>query len=98
MSSQVKIGIIALMLVSVCGLVSALANHRMVEQVNKKLPGEERIEPLGWYFSKTQRLHRVYRKLHPDGNLLLMVRLLIALMIFGLLICAWSFGILAAPH
>jgi hypothetical protein len=98
MSSRVTIGVIALVFAAACGLISALANLRMVEQVNNKLPREERIEPLGWYFSKTQRLHREYMKLHPDGHLLLMVRLLIALMIFGLLVCAWGFGILAAPR
>jgi hypothetical protein len=96
MSSRVTIGVIALVFVSACGLISALVNQRMVEQVNIKLPSEERIEPLGWYFSNTQRLHREYKKLHPEGHLLVTARLLIALMISGLLICTWCFGILAA--
>lgn len=52
MSSQVTIGVIALVFVSACGLISTLGNLRMVEQVNEKLPKEEQIGPLGWYFSK----------------------------------------------
>jgi hypothetical protein len=61
MSSQVTIGIIALVSVSACGLISTLANFRMVEKVNEKLSREEQIGALGWYFSKPLRLHREYR-------------------------------------
>lgn len=58
MSSQVTIGVIALVLVSTSGVMAALA----VEKVNGELPKEEQIEPMGWYFSKTLRLHREYRR------------------------------------
>jgi hypothetical protein len=92
MSSQVTIGIVALVSVSACGLLSTLANFLMVEKVNEKLPKEEQIGALGWYFSKTLRLHREYRRLYPDGYLVSIVRLLIALMIVCLLICGWGFG------
>ena len=98
MSSRVTIGIIALVSVSACGLISTFANFLMLEKVNEKLPKEEQIEALGWYFSKTLRLHREYRTLYPDGHLVSMVRLLIALMIVCLLICGWGFGFLATPH
>jgi hypothetical protein len=98
MSGQVTIGIIALVSVSACGLISTLANFLMVEKVNEKLPKEEQIGALGWYFSKTLRLHREYRRLYPDGHLVSMVRLLIALMIVCLLICGWGFGFLATPR
>ncbi len=64
----------------------------MVEKVNDKLPKEEQFIALGWYLSKTLRLHREYRSLYPDGHLLLTVRLLMALMIVCLLTCAWGFG------
>jgi hypothetical protein len=96
MMSRFTIGVVALVFFSACGLVSMLANLRIVELVNEKK--EEKIEPLGWYLSKTLRLHREYRSLYPDGHLLLMVRLLITLAIVCLLICAWSFGMLATPH
>jgi hypothetical protein len=92
MSSQVTIGIVALVSASACGLISTLANFLMVEKVNEKLPKEEQIGALGWYFSKTLWLHREYRRLYPDGHLVSMVRLLMALIIFCLLICGWGFG------
>jgi hypothetical protein len=92
MSSQVTIGIIALVSVSACGLISTLANFLIMEKVNEKLPKEKQIGALGWYFSKNLRLHREYRRLYPDGHLVSMVRLLMALMIACLLICGWGFG------
>jgi hypothetical protein len=98
MSSQVTIGIVALVSVSACGLISTLANLLMVEKVNEKLPKEEQIGALGWYFSKTLRLHREYRRLYPDGHLVSMVRLLMALIIVCLLISGWGFGFLAPPR
>jgi hypothetical protein len=98
MSSQVTIGVIALVFVVACGLISTLGNLRMVEKVNEKLPQEEQIAPLGWYFSKTLRLHREYKRLYPDGHLLLMVRLLIALMAVCLLTCGWGFGFMATSR
>ena len=98
MSTQVTIGIIALVSVSACGLISTLGSFLMVEKINEKLPKEEQIESLGWHFSKTLRLHREYRRLYPDGHLVLMVRLLMALMIVCLLICGWGFGFLATSR
>lgn len=98
MSSQITIGIIALVSFSACGLLSTLANFLMVEKVNEKLPKEEQIEALGWYFSKTLRLHREYRRLYPDGHLVSMARLLMALMIVCLLVCGWGFGFFPTPR
>ncbi len=92
MSSQVTIGIFALVSAAACGLISTLANFLTVEKVNEKLPKEEHIGALGWYLSKTLRLHREYRRLYPDGHLVSMVRLLMALIIACLLICGWCFG------
>jgi hypothetical protein len=63
-----------------------------MEKVNEKLPNDAQIGALGWYFSKTLRLHRAYRRFYPDGHLVSMVRLLMALMIVYLLICGWGFG------
>ena len=92
MSGQITIGIIALVSVSACGLILTLVTFRMVEKVNQKLPKEEQIGELGWYFSKSLRLHREYKRLYPHEHLLWMVRLLMVLMIVCLLICGWAFG------
>jgi len=92
MSTRLLIGIAAIAGVSVCGLMSALVNSKMVDQVNGRLPKDVQFSPLGWYLSKTLRLHREYRRLFPDGHLLLQVRLLIALMFGSLMVCAWALG------
>jgi hypothetical protein len=86
------IGIAALACVSICGLMSTLVSLKMVDMVNDRLPEVERFGALGWHFSKTQRLHREYRRLHPDGQLLVRLRVLMALSAVCLLICAWSLG------
>jgi hypothetical protein len=92
MSTRLLIGIAAIAGGSVCGLISTLVNSKMVDQVNGKLPKDVQFSPLGWYLSKTLRLHREYRRLFPDGQLLLQVRLLIALGFGSLMVGAWAVG------
>jgi hypothetical protein len=88
MSARLLIGIAAIAGVSVCGLT--VVNYEMVDQVNGRLPKDVQFSPLGWYLPKTLRLHREYRRLLPDGRLLLQIRLLIALMFGSLMGCAWA--------
>ena len=92
MSTRVTIVIVALVCISACGLIGTIANFEMVEKVNERLPKEEQFAELGWHSSKIPRLHREYRKFYPDGRHLLKVRVLRALMIACLLICASSLG------
>jgi len=89
------VGLVALAGVSICGLVGSLTSMEMVDKVNEMLPKGEQFAPLGWYFSKYQRLNHEYKRLYPDGRLLLRVRVLTALMFACLLICALSFGFFA---
>jgi hypothetical protein len=67
----------------------------MVDQVNDRLPKKEQFDPLGWYLSKYQRLQREYKRLYPEGLLLLQYRVACALGIVCLFICAWGFGFFA---
>ena len=92
MGIRVIVGIVALVCVSICGLVTTFVSFEMVDKVNEKLPKGEQFGALGWYFSKTQRLHREYKKLYPGGHLLLRFRVVMALMFACLLICVWGFG------
>jgi len=39
-----------------------------MEKVNSQLPESERFQPLWWYFDKTARLRKEYRRLFPDGQ------------------------------
>jgi hypothetical protein len=55
-----------------------------------KTSEDMQFSPLGWYLSKTLRLHREYRRLFPDGQLLLQARLLMALGFRGLLVGVWA--------
>ena len=90
------VGIVALAFVSICGLVGSLTSMEMVDKVNDLLPKGEQFAPLGWYYSKNRQLKREYKRLYPDGRLLLKVRVLTALMFACLLICcAWGFGFFA---
>jgi hypothetical protein len=93
MAARVTIGIVALACFSVCGIMLNLVRTEMVDRVNEKLPEGEQFGALGWYLPKTQRLHREYRRLYPDGHLLLRFRVLICVAIVCLLICAWSVGL-----
>jgi hypothetical protein len=92
MIALIVIGIVALAGVSICGLVASLTNLEMADKVNEMLPKDEQFFPLGWYFSKTERLHREYKRLYPDGRLLLKFRVLTAMMFACVLICACVLG------
>ena len=92
MTARLIVGIVALACVSVCGVVGSLVSFDMIDKVNEKLPQGEQFAPLGWYYSKSRRLNREYKRLYPDGPLLSKIRLLLALMFACLLIAAWGFG------
>ena len=93
MTLRVTVGVVALAGVSVCGVLSTLANLEMTEMVNARLPKEKQFAALGWYLSKYQRLHNEYRRLYPDGHLLFKIRSLMTLTFAFLLTCAWAFGL-----
>jgi hypothetical protein len=96
MAARAIIGIFALACGSVCGIALYLVGTEMVDKVNEKLPKDEQFGALGWHLPKTQRLHREYRRLYPDGHLLLRSRVLVSVAIVCLLICAWSIGFFAS--
>jgi hypothetical protein len=86
------VGIVALACVSICGVVGSLVSFEMIDKVNEKLPKEEQFASLGWYYSKSRRFNREYKRLYPDGPLLSKMRALTALMFACLLVSAWGFG------
>lgn len=85
-------GAIALAGVAVCGFICTLSQQEMVDKVNDKLSTEERFDSLGWYSSKTQRLHREYSRLYPEGRLITKTRRLFAAMIGWLLLAVILFA------
>jgi hypothetical protein len=75
------------------GLLASLANLEITHKANVKPPKGEQIAPLGWYFHKYKRLNREYKRLYPEGRLVLKIRVLAMLTLLCFLICAWCFGI-----
>jgi hypothetical protein len=67
MTLRIIVGILALVCVSVFGMLSTIAGLRTVEHVNNKLPQDRQFGELGWYCLKIQRLHREYGRLYPSG-------------------------------
>jgi len=92
MTARVIIGIVALVSVSLGGILSTLVGYEIMDKVNDKLLEGEQFDALGWHPAKRQRLHDEYRRLYPDGPLLFKLRLLMALTFFCLLTFAWSIG------
>ena len=74
MNPRVIVGIAAVVGTAACGLFGAILNLEMVEEVNSHLPQDSQFSPMGWYLSKTLRLHREYKRLFPTGTLLVKVR------------------------
>ena len=104
MTARLAVAFVLLFCVGGFGLAAAINGFAIVEAVNTKLPTDERFAELGWYLSKTLRLHTAYRRLYPDGRLLrrqavLAVFALVCLIVaatllgFGFLGIAWLGGL-----
>jgi hypothetical protein len=93
MTTRTMIGIVALLGMTISGMILSFKIFQMVDKVNDRLPKQEQFDPLSWYLSKRLRLRRAYKKLYPHGRLLSQVDIATALMFACLLICAWGFGI-----
>lgn len=83
------------LLICVCGfgLAATINNFALVDAVNAKLSADDQFGQLGWYPTKTLRLHREYRRLYPDGRLLLRGGILGAVMLLSLAMAALLFGL-----
>jgi hypothetical protein len=82
----------ALVGAAICGLLAMFTGYEMMDRVNERLPKEAQFDPLGWYWSKTRRLFREYRRLFPQGRLIFRARFLWGLGCVCMLGCAWGLG------
>ena len=100
MTWRLAVGFALLLCVGGFGLAATINNFAIVDAVNKKLARDAQFEHFGWYLTKTLRLHREYRRLHPEGGLLrhqgvlegmmLLCGLLAALFLFdGFFVVVW---------
>jgi hypothetical protein len=73
-------------------LASVLMVYRMVEDVNLKLPEGQRFEYTDWYSGKVGKLKKQYYRAYPEGRLVLMFNISIALSSAFALAFMWQFG------
>jgi hypothetical protein len=92
MNPRVMVGIAAVVGAAACGLFGTIANSEMAEKVNSRLPKDSQFSAMGWYLTKTLRMHREYKRLFPKGPLLVKVRTTIAIAFGCLLGGAWALG------
>jgi hypothetical protein len=88
MTVRIILAVSALLGVGAFGLIGTLAHEEMVDKVNEKLPERERFQPLGWYWPKSQRLRREYRRLYPGGRLIIKTRVVAGIMMAFLVLAA----------
>jgi 4-hydroxybenzoate polyprenyltransferase len=75
------------------GLAATINNVAIVDAVNAKLPSHAQFDNWGLSFTKTQRLHREYRRLYPEGRLLWREGTLGGLMFLCVLVAALFMGL-----
>jgi hypothetical protein len=103
MTLKVAAALALLLCVGGFGIAATINQFAIVDAVNEKLPKDEQFERLGWYLTKTLRLHGEYRRFYPVGGLLwrqgvLETIMLVCLVLaasfigFGLLGIAWVGG------
>jgi hypothetical protein len=74
MPVRVSIFVLAMLSVSTFGMLSTFLVSKIVDQVNLRLPADQRFSPLWWYPTKTLRLLREYRRLYPTADLVRRLR------------------------
>jgi len=74
------------------GLAVTINQFAVVDAVNAKLPASKQFHPLGWYPTKTLRLHQEYRRLYPRGRLLRNQGILVGSMFSSFLLAALFLG------
>ena len=92
MTVRLVVAFALLLCVGGFGLAAAINQFAIVEAVNAKLPTDDQFGQLGWYLTKTLRLHREYRRLYPDGDLLRRQGLLGAVMLVCTVLAMWFIG------
>ena len=71
-----RIGALLMFLAAIsCILCANLAMFAMIGEVNRKLSENEQISYIGFYPTKYLTIHREYRRLYPQGRLLLLYRI-----------------------
>jgi hypothetical protein len=94
MSIRLMLEIASMAGVSTLGFLLTLANYRLVAQVNSLCPQELEMSRPGGDVLKLLHLHREYRRLFPEGNLLFRIRIMIAMLFACMLVAVLAVRIL----
>src|SRR5436309_4959031 len=92
MPVRMSILVLAMLSVSTCGMLSTFLLWKIVDQVNLRLPAEQRFSVLGWYLDKHWRVLREYRRLYPTGVLVRRLRRMIMCAIASLTLAMFALG------
>ena len=92
MTARFGVAFVLLLCVGGFGLASTINQCAIVDAVNTKLPAPDQFDAIGWWPTKTFRLHAQYRRLYPNGGLLRQQAILAAAMHFCILIAASLIG------
>ena len=94
-SLRFAVGVIAIVGVSVCGLVGTFVKFEIVDRVNENLPIEQQYSWAGWHAGKVGRLFSDYRKFYPNGGLIRKLYLVWATGVGFLVLAAGAFRFFA---
>jgi len=92
--ARIAVAIVAIPLFFTAAVSSIVVFHQIVDAVNQRLPQDQQFDPLWWYWPKTRRLMKEYRRLYPEGALNLRFRFLVAAGVVPLFALAWAIGFL----
>lgn len=92
MSRQVVEGLGALSFFLTFMLISGFLIFAMIGEANRKLPEINRIPYSGYDFVKYLKISENYRRLYPEGRLVLYFRLSLGLGILFLIAAGWLLG------
>ena len=95
MNLRLVVGVVAIVGVSVCGMVGTFVNFEIVDRVNENLPADQQYSWIGWHAEKTGRLFSDYRKFYPNGGLIRRLYLVSAIGVSFLVLSAWGFKFFA---
>jgi len=73
-------------------LIATVVIYSMVSMVNAKLHEDEQFNYLFWYPGKMSKLTQHYRKLYPQGRLLLVLNICTVMVIGLVVLFAWKAG------
>ena len=93
MTTRIILAIAALSLATTCMISAGFVMYAMIGKVNRKLPDNDQIGYLGFYWSKVRRIFREYRRLYPGGRLAALYKVLTAVGCGLMVACAWAIGI-----